>query len=366
MINIEGLIKKVNLMPDSKEKAMNICTIYSYMNFLIDSRQIEKEKAQEILEQINDVEIFLKHYVVDEKKKISSLIDSVYILNPIYKDILNYANNYSLFNINIPNVNIKNLIEYAQDFLYSIDPNLISLFNKLIDNELIVETTLDEFGGKCHKINGEYSGIIIEFNTRNFYKAVTLVHEMGHAYYHYLNKSNPTLVRSNIANESMPRIFEQLFLLYLRENYLLDKNSLDQYERFFMLHQLHMTNSVYIFNKLLINEEIPVDFHVENMKALLSFQEYYDLSIIKQKDSDFQKYMSFMYNYYSYALILSMIIRENYIEDKDETIKLIKELPNLAIDMDAMEFIDQFDKNDYLNATKKNISRILSKTHYKK
>lgn len=366
MINIHGLISKINLMPDSKERALNICTLYSYINFLVDSKQISNEEVREILEQINDVDIFLKHYVGDEKKEIGSLLDSIYILNPIYKDILTYANNYPLFSINIPKTNLTNLIKYAQEFLNHIDPNLLSLFNKLLDNELIVESNVDDYGGKCHKINGDISGIIIRYDTINFYKAITVVHEMGHAYYHYLNKTMPNLIRSNIANESIPRIFEQLFLVYLRDNYLIDDNSLDMYERFFMLHQLHLTNSVYIINKLLIDNVINDDFHIENINANMSYNDYYDLSIIKPKNNEFQKFISFVNNYYSYAFILSLIIRENYINNKEETIKFIKEIPTLAIDMDALEFINLFEKNDYLNATKKNISRVLSKTHYKK
>lgn len=366
MENILGLINKINLMPDSKEKAISICMVYSYINFLIDSKQIEKDEAKEILEQINDIEIFLRHYVTDEKKEINSLLNSIYILNPIYKDILTYANNYPLFNINIPKSNLTNLINYAKDFLNYIDPNLLILFNKLIDNQLIVEATIKDYGGKCHKINGDLSGIIIRYDTINFYKAITLVHEMGHAYYHYLNKTIPNLIRSNIVNECLPRIFEQLFLVYLRENYLIDENSINQYERFFMLHQLNLTNSVYIINKLLMDNVINDDFRVENIKATLSFNDYNNLSIIKPKNNEFQQYLSFVNNYYSYAFILSMIVRENYLENEEETIKFIKEIPTLSIDMDAIEFINIFNKNDYLNATKKNISRVLSKSFYKK
>ena len=55
-------------MPNSKEKALEICAVYSYMNFLIDSKQIDKDDVNSILEQINDVEVFLSHYITDEKK----------------------------------------------------------------------------------------------------------------------------------------------------------------------------------------------------------------------------------------------------------------------------------------------------------
>ena len=365
-MDIIGLIKKINLMPNSKEKAMQICLISSYINFLVESMQISKEKASKIIEQINDVDVFLKHFVADEKKEIYSLLDSASILNPIYKDILNYSNNYPLFSGNIPNINIEKLINYAKDFLFYIDSDLLQLFNKLLDKDLIVESDINDFGGKCHKLNGDLSGIIIKYNAVDFYKVMTIIHEMGHAYYHYLNKSIPNLTRSNIANECIPRTLEQLFLVYLKDNYLIDENTINKYERFFLIHQLRLTNSVYIINNLLIKNIINSDFYPENIKAILSYPDYYELSIIKPKDNEFMKYLSFSYNYYSYAFILSQIIRENFVENPNETIKFIKEIPFLAIDMNAKEFIDLYDKNDYLSATKKNISRILSKKYYKK
>lgn len=366
MIDIAGLIKKINLMPDSKERAMLICLVYSYINFLVDSNQLDSNYVKNILTQINDIEIFLKRFFTDEKKDINLLISSARILNPMYKDILNYANKYPLFRIDIPNVNITEFITYAEEFFKHIDSNLLSLFHLLLKNELIVETNVNGFGGKCHKLTGDLSGIIIKYDTVNLYKVLTVIHEMGHAYYNYLNKSRPTLKRSNIATESISRILEQLFLIYLKDNNLLKENDILKYERFFMIHQLNLTNSVYIINKLLIEGIVYPNFYIENIKADLLFSDYYDLSIIKPKDAEFNKHISFINNYYSYAFLLSMIVRENYLENKDDTINFIKEIPIYSQNMNAIEFINMFNKNDYLNATKKNISRVLSKTNYKK
>ena len=225
---------------------------------------------------------------------------------------------------------------------------------------------LNEYGGRCHKFDGDTSGIVLQHYTVNFYKTLAFVHEMGHAYYHYLTMAYPNLTRSKITSEVMPRIFEQLFLVFLKENHLIDENSIEKYERFFIIHQLNLTNSTYILNKLLMSGIINSDFHVENITANLSNKDYYRLSIIKPKTDDFKKYISFTTNYYSYAFLLSMIMRENYVEDHEETIKLIKKLPLLSENMDNIEFINMFNKTDYLNTTKKNISRVLSKTHYKK
>ena len=188
---------------------------------------------------------------------------------------------------------------------------------------------------------------------------------MGHAYYHYLGRGNPNLIRSNIANECMSRIMEFLFIDYLRDNYLIDKNALDKYERFFTMHNLLITNSVYIINKLLLNDLVETDFHIENIQARLNPDDFDNLSIIHPKNISHQEYLAYSYNYYSYAYLLSMVIKERMKTDEKETRKFIKRLPILAKELDASEFIDLFSKDEYINMTNKNTSRILSKTYYK-
>ena len=366
MINLDNLINKINIMPHGKEKAIYICMINSYISFLLDSNQIDKIKANELVNQINEMEVFLKHYVHEEEKAVYCLLDSTEKLNELYKSILTYANNYPLFSVDLPHDNITKLLDYAKDFLFFIDKDALELFNKLIESDLVYESNLEDCGGKCYKLNGNKSAIVIRYNTMPFYKIFTIIHEMGHAYYHYLGKSNPNLIRSNIANESMPRIFEHLFIEYLRNNHLINKNSLDQYERFFLMHELSITNSSYIVNKLLLNDLLDINFHIENIKVNLSFDDYYNLSIIKPKNNDNQEFLAYNYNYYAYAYLLSMVIKERFNKDSLETRKFIKSFPTYARELDAQELIDLFDKTEYVNATNKNTSRVLSKKYYKK
>ena len=286
--------------------------------------------------------------------------------NSLYKNILTYANNYNLYKTNIPDTNIAKLFNYAKDFFYFIDKDALSLFNSLVDNDLVFESNLESFGGKCYKLNGYKSAIVIDYYTLAFYKIFALVHEMGHAYYHYLGRDYQHLIRTNLANECMPRIFEHLFIEYLRNNHLIDKDILDQYERFFIIHELSITNSVYIINKLLLENVIDVNFHIENIKAKLTFDDYYNLSIIKPQNNDNQDFLTYNCNYYAYAYLLSMVIKERFNKDETETRKIIKTLPTYARELSATELIDLFDKTEYINATHKNISRVLSKKYYKK
>ena len=367
MINLSRLINKVNLMPNSKAKAIEICLIFSYINFYIESKQITKEEANKLILLLNENEVFLKHYVHQEKNQIIGLLNSTSELNDMYKSILTNANNYNLFTVPLPdNINIKKLFSYAKDFMKFMGNDVINLFNKLIANDLVYETDIADYGGKCYKLDGDTSAIIIRFDTIPFYKIFAIVHELGHAYFHYLGRGVPTLMRSNLANESMPRIFEHLFLEYLRNNYLIDKNTLDLYERFFYMHELSITNSVYIVNKLLIEQKIPADFHLENIKIKLDPNDYNKLSIINPKYDKEQEYLGFTYNYYAYAFLLALVMKERFSKDELEARKFIKNFPAYARELESTELINLFDKSEYINSTNKNISRVFSKTIYKK
>jgi len=367
MVNLTSLINKINLMPNSKAKAIEICLVFSYLNFYIESKQISEDEAKEYTLSLNESEVFLKHYVHQEKNQVLALLNSSSELNDMYENILTHANKYNLFTVPLPNnINIKKLFSYAKDFMSFMGNDVINLFNKLVDNDLVYETDIANYGGKCYRLDGNTSGIIIRFDTIPFYKIFAIVHEMGHAYFHYLGRGVPTLMRSNLANESMPRIFEHLFLEYLRNNYLIDHNTLDLYERFLFMHELSITNSVYIVNKLLIDEKIPADFHLENITFKLDQKDYNNLSIINPKYNKEQDFMGFIYNYYAYAFLLAMVMKERFSKDELETRKFIKDFPSYARELNASELINLYDKTEYINSTNKNTSRVFSKTIYKK
>ena len=364
---INGFIKKINLMPNSKEKAIYISLLISYLDFYLSSKQITEDERTNYLYQINELNCFFKYYIHDEQKSAIDIYNSCGKLTELYQSILNYANNYNLFTI-IPaaNISTKTILSCAEEFMYFMDKDVLKLYYKLLDKKLVCETDIGDNGGLCFKIDGNTSAILIDLYNVPLHKMFSIVHEMGHAYYHYLNKGIPSLSRTNIAREVLPKIFEQLFLDYLRENRLIDKNNLDIYERFSIMHQLKLTNSVYIVNKLLLNNAINAYLKPEDVKVKLSHEDYYNLSIIKPKNDDEQKYLSYDYNYYAYAFLVSSLIKERFKKNELETRKFIKEYPIYAQELTSKELIDLFDKSEYINSVNKNTSRVLSKTHYKK
>ena len=118
MINLNNLANKINLMPNSKEKAIKICLLYSYLNFLYESKQISFEELEFMAKQVNESEVFAKHYYHEEEKYVNGILDATDKLNSMYKSILTHANNFDLFTVTIPtNVNIKKLFSYVRDFM---------------------------------------------------------------------------------------------------------------------------------------------------------------------------------------------------------------------------------------------------------
>lgn len=255
------------------------------------------------------------------------------------------------------------MLDEVKIFFERIDPIIAQIFNSLLNNEMIVETDMDDLCGTCHKIDSEIDGIILKHNIVPIHKIFTIFHE-GHAYFYYLDSIYPTLFRSHISNEVMSRIFEQLFLLYLREKKIIKENDLDIYERFFHVQQLYATNKAYIINSLLMNNIIEPQFKPEDIQLDLSNPDILDLGILKERKK-VETTCSFTANYYGYAYMLSCLFRERYLKNPHESLQELKELSTCKRELTSLEFIHLFDNQEYINATNKNITRILSKTRYK-
>ena len=140
MENINGLIKKINMMPKGKEKALKTCFFYTYISFLLESKQINNDEALFYSKQINEPEYFLKQFFQEERLQVNNVLFACEKLTSLYKSILNYANNYNLFTIPLPNINIKKLMYNVRQFFDYLDPEI----NKLFDlNYHVVKRNLD-------------------------------------------------------------------------------------------------------------------------------------------------------------------------------------------------------------------------------
>ena len=355
MINPNGMIKKINMKPKSIERSIMTANLYNYLRFLYDSNQISTSQLANYISEVNGKNTYAKHYIQKELPQVESLLAVTEKLNSLYISVLKHASNYQLFTLKMPEANFTKLIKYAEDFFKYLDKDVYNLFVNIINNDLLYEKENLDYGGICFNIGNKKSALILRYDTYNLYKTFALVHEMGHSYHNYLNGVKPSLNQNQLGKECLSRTFEQLFFLYLRDNYLLDKKTLDAYERIFHIHQLDITNSSYIVNKLLLENKINGNFYLNKIKANIDKEEYQNLSIIRPKNEQFQRFLSYDSNYYAYAFIFSMIMRE----------KFIKEFPYYNQNLNADELINLFDKKDYLNETNKNTSRILSKTKYK-
>ena len=365
-MNVDGIIKKINMKPSSIERSIITANLFNYLRFLRDSKQISDKDLVSYVAKINDTHTYSKHYIQAELPRVREILDITGLLNELYINVLNHANRYQLFTPNLPETNIIKLIKYAKEFFKYIDNDFYKLFMTIVDNNRLFESEKLDYGGICFNIGQGQSALVLRYDTYNLYKIFTLVHEMGHAYHNYLTRAKPLLNQTYLSIECISRTFEQLFFIFLRDNHLLDNNSLDTYERIFHMHQLKITNSSYIVNRLLLEKSIPTNFYLNRIKPDLTYEEYQQLSIIKVKCPEYQNFLSYDYNFYSYAFMFSLIMREMFIEDERNAKKFIQNFTSYDKNLSAFELLNLFDKTEYLNATNKNTSRILSKTKYKK
>ena len=359
-MNIDGTIKKINMMKNTQEKRILIKSLYEYLYFLSNSNQISKELFQNYLDQILDFnELFYKVYK-EEAYNLYDYILSLNTLNNLYKGILKYANNYHKFIIEFTSCNFDKLYQGAKDFFKYLGNDVYNLFERLYNNNLIIENaSLD--AGTCYNFNNGTSGIIIHQNIDFISKVITLVHEMGHAYYNYLSNTKPSLNTTTIALECPSLMFEQLFLLYLNENNIIGEKTINNLERSFHYRELLHTNSSYIINKLINNNQLDFNFNMHDINKEINKEEYNKLGIFNKVVTD-NNYINFYDNFYSYGYLFSNIIREKFIKNEKETLKYIKEILSLTKVLNTEEFINLFSKEEYLNQTNKNISRVFKKT----
>ncbi len=367
-MGIENYIKKINMMKDNQERILNIHIIIHYLEYLLGINQITETEYNNYINQIIDIDEFLEISNQEVLNDIIDLINSTQKLNSLYKPILEYANNFNLFYIKIPNTNFDKIYHTTTDFFKYLGNDVYSLYEYLYNQNLIIEVDRENFGGSCININNYTSGITLQTKGRILWKILSLVHETGHAYHNYLNHTHPSFSTTKITRECLSITFEQLFLTYLRNNYLLDSNILDIYERFFHFQYLQIINASYIINNAFLNGQIIVPnamIAFNNKVYTPSKEKYQEQSILDRANYHYSSHLQFSSNYYSYAYLFSNLIRDLYQKDEKETIKFIKEIPYYERGLSLKEFIELFNKSDYTNQTNKNVCRVLKKNYYK-
>lgn len=358
--NIDGLIKKINMMKDGNEKKRLYDMLLAYILHYNNQNPLNPYDINLIDKQINDIEQFDKMNITRRNYACNELYRDIDLYNILYKSILHNANHYSLVPYYYPNVNYEELIIYVEAFFKYLDSDLYNLYLNHKNNNFIIETTYRDTGG-CFNINGNYSSIILN-NTNSLTKAIALVHEIGHAYDNYLNRNQNVKTTLALNVEATPLVLEKLFIRFLDYFHLLNSKTIEICEQRHHIDNLIFTNCAYIYNKLVLQGEIPLDIILNIDYNLNIPKEMYEkYSLILENTMEYSKqYINLYANLYGMAYLIS-----NTLINKSKTIKEVilrtKEYSMLTKSLNNSEILELFTKEDYLNATNKFVNKTLTK-----
>ena len=359
--NIEGLIKKINNMPDNKERYRLFHTIHNTLLFYVEAKVLTNDEKNEILDKLIDCE---KQNSIHSNNYNKIVIDTYYntnMINSLYKPVLTKANNYPFYFQIYNNIDIDKLLVLAEEFLYMIDKNLYGLYKKMIKDNLINEIFNYNYGGSCTYINGDNSEIILNHNPNNIYMIFALIHEMGHAYDNYLNKTQDYKRDNQINTEVTSLTFELLFAYFLLENNIKEKEEIKKRYRNYIQVYLALMNNAYIYNKLYFDKNVLM--HEKVLNELTS--EIIDsISLLQNNFSHkYSEELDFYNNRYGIGLLFSCAFLERFKRDMRSTIQEIKDLSCISNNLNTKEILSYFNKTELINATNKNILKVLKKRY---
>lgn len=360
-MDIEGTIKKINMMNDNKERFRLFCELQQYLYLLPEIKMLSTDDVINISKQINDLKALEEKYDAMQNKVFNDIANNLQYFNKIYRSILVNADKYPLFSMHYPYYNLKRLINYAIEFFKLMGNDVYELYKRLQNKELILEKDQTSYGGLCWNINGHLSSIILYTNSTNLYKIIALVHEMGHAYDNYLNRTHDYKLDVQINSEITSITFEHLFIKFLmNEKLLKEEDAKIIYHNFFTQH-IKLMHEAYIYNNLVMNNIIwpGKNFLIIEEKDKTIIKKY---NIMKNnmlsKDIQSIKAVS---NEYAIGTLVSFIMMNHYTQNKIDAIKEIKDLSMFSPVSNTEDILNLITKLGSIDIINKNTYKILIK-----
>ncbi len=358
MREINELINEIKLMPEGYDKDLEVFYLKKKLSLLFQIGLITGEDRKEYLKIIDDLfPTSIKHINEENEQYQNYLLEQIERLNPLYKDVLLEAKNYKFSIDDIPEINPYEYMYLVEDFFEWYNPNMLKLYKELDKRGLIYEYATCSFAGKTINISKDESAIIISNKYNGLQYLSTITHEIAHAYEFSLQKDKPKLALNFLSSECISRVTDKLFITYLKENNLLDKELLDIFEYSSLITDLLFMDCSYIINNKTIESNKP-----NWGPANLVYHDFIDRSILKPKL--FVHYRSLLYlhqNRYSYAALFSQVVHDKLLKDENWGKKFVDEFPTLSKELSSDELLNLFSDDEYKNASIDKVKKLMSK-----
>lgn len=219
---IIGLNKKLPFMPNNIKKLRTISGYEGLLNYLEDVDALNDDFLDKYRLGIDDKPNRLYYYIVKAtynnlvklyqatpylSQKISKLID-------VYKE-----NDFCSFEIiRHEKINGDEMLVLFEDFLKFLGDDVFKMYADMSDNANIALCLKPKYDGLSYDTSCvDNSSVILCDQTNFFYFYMFLAHEIGHSYYHLLQKNNNHFEHFNIYSEVTSTLFERMFFERLKK-----------------------------------------------------------------------------------------------------------------------------------------------------
>ena len=357
-MNIGLLIKKIVMIPDSPRKDIEVLFLNNILEYLKKTKQISIEDYNEYKELFS---LVFANSINNIKAKRKERRNDFFSVNEnllgLYQNVLSYAKDYEFSIIEPLTINPEEKMKFVANFFRWLDCDVYKLYKDLKEQGLIHDIIDNKLLGLTYQLGRDNYVVAVSPLSDGLHQLSTLVHEMGHVYYYHISKDYQDLSSNTIASECLPKIFERLFIYYLRGHHVLDKSIIDNYE-----YRRHLIDLLYTDSSFVVNKTI-LDNNLTNWDlSHLSFDDYKKVSILKPTTfNQYKDHLNYVYNKYSFALLMASIVQEEFVQDEIWGKIFIQEFPKIARTSSSMDIINLFKQDDYIRATNNASERILSK-----
>ena len=330
---LNELRNKITIMRDNKEKVLLIKDYYSIALFL--------EKIG-VIKDLYDM-LWNKERI-SLIKNVFSNMNSLYHVFANLIDCYHENNFYGTGNFESIIVDKEKMSRILDDFFYELGEDIYDLFARVIEEKrLLVMEDLGSGGYTYNSMHTDLGYIIVPYqaNDLNFYLA--MVHEFGHLYEMKEEKNNPFIVDIHFLCEIVSTLFEKLFINYLDDLGVYEKEviRLREIRHAFILNHLAVSKLICELNSI----QGGVEVDSESLTVDTPFDKD-ELTSILENDCgyvfDRSKTPSIYSIIYSINDIISTYFLYQILCDKEKGFKELKDFISNMRDKKVSDLINEY------------------------
>lgn len=302
------LKKRIIALKPCKYRTLLIMNYVNLISVLKDTNQLTEEETRKILASIrsNEYSLFIEKSSAHYRDEL--LINNTQILKIFLELKKIYASDEWKLDISQMR-NFEEEFPDLEEFFALLGCNVVNLYQEMKKNKIFYVKPNGTNYNSCYQQTLSKDSYIIIIDDNALDQQMTLVHEMGHAYHHYLLRNHPKISYYDITGETTALFFEKIYFGYLEKKGLnVDKLRYIYYNGLYpLLINSILTGSLIKDGKINDIDEYLVCSLANNHEELLEYIYYNNLEMIGLPSFDL----------YDYSYLIGDIISDKFLKETE-------------------------------------------------